>query len=82
MDRLQVAVLTIGAWLVLLAGLAGLRALGKAVGRQDRRSGTAGLVPLAIFFIVMLVVVLILTRGDPAAAIPAPPTPAFPGSGQ
>ena len=82
MDRLQVAVLTIGAWLVLLAGLAGLRALGKAVGRQDRLDGTAGLVPLAIFFVVTLVVVLVLTRGDPAAAIPAPPTPAVPGSGQ
>ena len=78
MDRLQVALLTIGAWLVLLAGLAALHVIGKGVRRAESPSGTAGLVPLAIFFVVTLLVVLLLIRSDLAATIPAPPTPAAP----
>ena len=78
MDRLQVALLTVGVWLVLLAGLAALHVIGQAVRRAESPSGTAGLLILALFFLMTLLVVLGLTRSDLASAIPAPPTPAAP----
>lgn len=74
-DRLTIVLWTLGVWLVLLAGLAGLRLAALPFHRRGQATGLGGLVALGVGFIGLVVVVFVLTIADLGAALPSPTVP-------
>lgn len=74
-DRLTIVLWTVGVWLVLLAGLAGLRLVAVPFRRRGQVTGLGGLATLGVGFIVLVVAVFALTIADLGAALPSPTGP-------
>lgn len=73
MDRLSVALITIGAGVVLVIALATISGVARAVRGSGRSSEISGLATLAIAFVIALGLVFGLTGSGLGAGLPAPP---------